>query len=503
MIDLSSATPTSITQAVDGVGRAKASLLSQGYAVCSDEDLQGFVDTMGFKPSLLMQRGQSKRLALYARESAYLEHDDFLVELVTKNRGNLGNTKVCLLIPRSTPLEYATVSASLRSGVEVYAVNSSGFEFVFGSCYGEQVKKIDQTSKESLLERLRTRRVPEALARPLKNSSHLAYSKLLRDLSRDYEQGVISNETQENDLVFAYMKRILNVIPESARVIDRIRLLKVMEEYLREGGGKMRDHFFHQFQTFLLGCVLIDSNYDIVNEWYRSILPGTKGARIDHPWLMTSLCHDLLSVFDSRGRPTEAPLSSLDHRLNYVNHPAAVLDSFFSHAREQKVDSTWDLDSHPPTRGQLCKVMVKSANEGNHGARMALQLVSEGLNHPPTILSSVICPAALAIAFHDKRVWSPLIQEQVFPIDIQRFPLAALLAYCDGVQEWGRPGKPDDQSSDHCALIDLKADSDKVVSLLYFKDKESACMTKFMHDYAKRMCMTSKAFGFEIDVYSD
>jgi hypothetical protein len=503
MIDLSGTKPTAVTQEVDGVGKTKASLLSQGYAVCSDEDLQEFIDTVGFKPSLLMQRGKSEKLALYARESAYLDRDDLLVELVTKNRGNLGNTKVCLLIPRSTPLEYATVSASLRSGVEVYAVNSSGFEFVFGTSYGEQVKKIDETVKKSLLERSRTRRVPEALARPLKDSSHLIYSKLLRDLFRDYEQGGISEERQENDLVFGYMKRILDVIPESVAVIDRIRLLKVMEEYLREEGGKMRDHFFHQFQTFLLGCVLIDSNYDAVNEWYKSILPGTKGARIDHPWLMTSLCHDLLSVFDLRGHPTEAPLSSLDYRLNYVNTPAAVLDSFFSHAREPKVDSTWDLDSHPPTRGQLYKVMVRSANERNHGARMALQLVSEGLNHPPNILSSVICPAALAIAFHDKRVWSPLKQEQVFPIDMERFPLAVLLAYCDGVQEWGRPGKPEDQGNEHCALIDLNAKSDRVVSQLYFKEKESACLTKLVHDYARRMCMTSKGFRLDVDVYSD
>jgi hypothetical protein len=503
MIDLSSTMPKSTTHAVDGVARAKAALSSQGYSVCSDEDFQGFVGLMGFKPNLLMQDGKSEKLALYARESEYFEYDDFLVELVRKNRNNIGNTKVCFLIPRSVPLEYATVSASLRGGIEVYAVNSSGFEFVFGSCYAEQVKKIDQAVKKSLLERLRTRRVPEALTRSLKNSSNLAYSRLLRDLSRDYEQGVISNETQESNLVFACMKRIIDKFPESVGVIDRISLLKVMEEYLRAGGGKMRDHFFHQFQTFLLGSVLIDSNYDTVNDWYRSILPGMKGARIDHPWLMTSLCHDLLSVFDSRGHPAEPPLRSLRYRLNYVDFPATVLDSFFLHAKEQNINSTWDLDSHPPTRGRLSKVLVKSANDDNHGARMALQLVSEGINHPPNVLSSVICPAALAIAFHDKRVWNALIQEQIFPIDMERFPLAVLLAYCDGVQEWGRPGKPQDQSNEHCALIDLNAESGKVASLLYFKDRESACTTKFVHDYAKRMCMVSKAFRLDVDVYSD
>lgn len=483
--------------------QVKEAFSIKGYKPTSKESLQDFVDKMAFEPDLFIERGPSERVAVVIRETAEFDAGDWLAEQVATRRGYLKDTIVCLLLQHAGLLGYRAIEGSLRSGVDLYTLNSSGLRLLFGPHYGGKVFRIEKETRDSVLERYsKNKRIPVAISSSLGRVSNLEYADILRDLSADYERKRISSHEEESKLMLNYLKLIIERVPEGEKVGKAVDLLRILEELLHRD-GKTRDHFFHQFLTFLLGSVAIDANYSEMSGWYKSLFPESPKAKLDLVWVLASHCHDLLSPFESPGLAIGAYAVSIDHRPQYIRHPAEVLNSFYIHMSREEIRCDWDLDSHRPREGPLSDILVKYANLGNHGVNMALELVSRGLNYPPRMLSSYICPAAMAIAFHDKKIWSELIESQIFPIDVERFPIAFLLMYCDGVQEWGRPGKAFDPMGEHSALVDFKAERGKVSSTLWFKDKARACLSKFLHDYISDRCIKSRAITFEVDVCSD
>ena len=477
-------------------------LSTGGYVCGSEEELQDFVDRMGFEPDFLVKLDLSRRLALVIREAGGLDADDWLVEQVATRRANLQNTRVGLLLQHADLLGYDTVKGSMASGIEILILDSSGLHVLFGPNYEEKLLTIERQKRDSIIDRYsKNKRIPEPLSLSLRKISNLRYGQFLHDLSHDYERKVISSYVDETNLVFGYVKRIVKGIPGGDKVSNAVDLLRVLEELLQLDGST-RDHFFHQFQTFLLGSVILDANYPEMNNWHRSLFPENRNVDVDLVWVLASLCHDLLHPFGSKWL-SSGTYTPIEQRLYYVRQPAEVLNSFYLHTKADSIRRSWNLDTNPAREGILSEMLIKHANLGNHGVNMALQMISSGLIYPPRILSSYICPAAMAIAFHDTGVWPDLIRYKIFPIETERSPVVSLLMYCDGLQEWGRPGRVFDPKGEHCALADLRVEHKRVLSGLWFKDKPRACLSKFLHDYVFGKCIKSGTIRFEMDVLCD
>jgi hypothetical protein len=87
---------------------------------------------------------------------------------------------------------------------------------------------------------------------------------------------------------------------------------------------------------------------------------------------------------------------------------------------------------------------------------------------------SLVYSTALAIAFHDRgendEFRNDLLRHHIFPLSMRRFPLAALLLYCDAVQEWDRSKRISEQLAD---IRIGKGSSNHVVFIMHFGSAHS------------------------------
>lgn len=274
----------------------------------------------------------------------------------------------------------------------------------------------------------------------------------------------------------------------ASKLTDLLKAFRDHENLILYDIKEYRDHFMHQFHTFVLGYIIINligigkikgsMNDRLKNtEHYRHItLTDDSIIRI---WILTSLFHDIcyllqeyrVGIQDFLEKILEVKIPiSLDWDPifddEYLNHLQKLTDLFRS-PNSSKATNLMEL---------LAKYFQVIKSKQDHGVLSALLLINRVINYLHTIrplpsdieLQDVeVYLAGLAISIHNPSVFKFLRVGDSYEIPFEGFPMEFLLAYCDTVQEWGRrKGKADSPHVEGPSFGSVKLENNTIITTL-------------------------------------
>jgi hypothetical protein len=251
---------------------------------------------------------------------------------------------------------------------------------------------------------------------------------------------------------------------------DALDVLRVLESWWQQTGRAKREHYFHSFHNFLLGCVAIDGLHEDFNLWFSEAFPPS-GIPLEYVWLLTALFHDVGYVIQ-KGPDVDAVLFGMDKRvdfgtgrssdvipeyesskrtefwnsLEYRWHRRQVV-SMFDHLTTAVITSDWAPNaflSEDVPESAFDRAMEESfMSPHSHGAASALVLLraiskmyaSNLAAAARIVVQKSMHVAAVSIPLHDWYFRESLSRNGISALSSRRFPLACLLAYIDSIQE--------------------------------------------------------------------
>ena len=285
------------------------------------------------------------------------------------------------------------------------------------------------------------------------------------ELIKEFSKRYLSEQpagNSEKEMIKEFMEKILTCDERFKLGADPINFMAEIEKIIAAFElSHIRDHFFHAFNTMMLGFMIIDKIYDKFDA-----LAKKDGSDIvlEFIWILTSLYHDIgypvllqQSLFcETYGLYGEQSLQVSDEclkqgRQNLWDHSIdysfviTVLDSLFSHITNH-VPEKWVFDGFPHQNQQTAfKDIMKTSfvEEVAHGAVGALklalltsQLVSSIERNPDReFLYRHIMLASMSILFHDSKVRDCFRNNSIQNIKAEDFPSSVLLTYIDILQD--------------------------------------------------------------------
>lgn len=276
---------------------------------------------------------------------------------------------------------------------------------------------------------------------------------------------------------------------------DPLDVLRELESRWQQTDRAKRDHYFHSFQNFLLGCVAINGLHQEFEEWFQAAFPPS-GIPVEYVWLLTALFHDVGYAIQ-KGPDVDAVLFGMDRRvdlgtgkssdvipeyemskrmefwnsIDYRWHRRQLV-SMVEHLTTPAITSDWApnvfLGQDVPESAFDSAMEDSFMSPESHGAASALLLLRainkqyRGDLPAPTkaLVQKSMYVAAVSIPVHDWQFRNFLSSRGVGSIRSRRFPLAVLLTYIDSIQddrrEFGNVFAPD-------VLEDLNVEEDGTV----------------------------------------
>lgn len=330
---------------------------------------------------------------------------------------------------------------------------------------------------------------PDAILNEVKNIKKIKFKTSLINLAKKLKK--CHRKEKQFSLICSCINKMLKENPYYIGDNIPFMNLSYFENLLNLSNINCKDHVFHSARVFLIGCIIIDKFYDRFLSYYRDIL-GTKKISIEYIWLLTSLFHDM-------GRVKQ------DMHKILLNDPKKE-NPEIEEGIEEEMGKRWKEDQYKVSLGnvaelikQSCKtkksrdfpftgyalggkidpkianILMESYNKRkSHGVISCFDLSADLLRKMEasnfksrTFLLYHIFPAVLAIALHDWKIWKELSEAKIFPIDIRKFPLAALLIYIDTWDDYKRD-KDDKITIDRLNLDDKSV----TVCLTWHKNSE-------------------------------
>jgi len=315
-------------------------------------------------------------------------------------------------------------------------------------------------------------RIPQWILEEISSLSNLdqGFIGALKGFRKRYlaliDSGRISDETQD-DLIKRSLKSLLNQDERFVADFTPLDLMKFLELTLYES---VRDHYFHTFNNFLLGCIVIDRCHNSFAHFRQSCHLQPNAFSIEYVWLLTVLFHDVGypiqkmretskmifgvdSITDEqvgaeRGRAWETP----EYRM-----ARGQLVSMFDYLTQDDLESSWSADPYPLKAGHPLDVaFAKSFTTLGHAVASSMRMLAEFYKSIPEsvtqhrqFLLRHVFLAGVSIPFHDWPVRKFLREVGITRIRTSRFPFASLLMFIDSIQEdrRGRVQEPDVLSS--------------------------------------------------------
>jgi len=294
---------------------------------------------------------------------------------------------------------------------------------------------------------------------PAFQSALIAFARRYRQLLKS---GRANDETQERLLRNTFLS-LLGADQRFAAVQTPLDLLRFFEQ--SDPQPTSRDHYFHTFINFLLGCIAIDDSYPHFLTFSRTCFPGMRNWSIEYVWLLTVFFHDVGYPIQRRQQTAEiifgvsaineeqiaSELKQVWESPTYLSSRAQLV-SLYEHLTQPTIDSHWIADPFPMHKGHaLDKAFELSFLNLKHGHGVAscMRMLADFYRFPPgsakqrQFLAQHIFASGLSIPFHDWPVRKCLRSEGISEIRTSRFPFAALLMFVDSIQE-DRRGKSQD-----------------------------------------------------------
>lgn len=397
-----------------------------------DENAQ-LPEQVGWTPDRIFICGE-KKLALEIEEEVNIPR--FLIRRIKSCRELLQDTKILVAAVRNTPLKFTTARIGIQNDISVYA-DFRNPVLVLDSAFPEKMTVVSRDSIRDAYERFHyKKRIPLELIRELEILNHILYARNLRQFAHDYESVEFNNWEDEHQFIHDFLTNHFGDQLGANRLFEGLNLMSLLEVVSEVILGK-RPHFLHSFQTFLLGSVIIDKNYNTFQQLYSACFESDQNITIDLPWFFTSLFHDVASPFESLESmgPVGELRESRPRGISSVYAPH-LLSCLFELLKVGTIDSEWEPEPGSAP-GELYNLLSRYRWR-DHGVMGALNLISSTQQMNRRTLSTVLYPSALAVSIHNTRLWPYLIESQLFPVSAKKFPLIFLLFLCDNLEEWGR-----------------------------------------------------------------
>jgi hypothetical protein len=256
------------------------------------------------------------------------------------------------------------------------------------------------------------------------------------------------NDEQEAELLWRAFQDLIAIDQRFVGAYTPLELLHKLECMAPRG----REHFFHAFHNFLLGCVVIDRMYGSLTEYVTEWRLEEPGFSIEYVWLLTALFHDvgyLLQRFPEMifktNRLSGEAIAALNSEFWQVECEMArsSITSLYVHLTQPTIDAGWSVDAFAPATHPFDNAMFESLVRGGHGVASCMRLLVDlqGLAGQQTdhtarrFLAKHIYLAGLSIVFHDVAFREALLQVGIGSLRSRRFPLATLLMYIDSIQD--------------------------------------------------------------------
>ena len=312
---------------------------------------------------------------------------------------------------------------------------------------------------------------PKVVLNEVKKVKRISFKDLLKDLAKKLE------ENKSKDKQFSLIKRYLDKMLQSCHDFegDSIPFMNLasFESLLQLSNIENRDHVFHSFRVFIIGCVIIDKFYDKFVGYFKEIFPGTKKINIEYIWLLTSIFHDIGKVKQKRHLiclhdPKEenvALTEAIEEEMSKVwgdtEYQLALgnIVELINHCcmKKENRSAFTGFAVHGAIDSKISGILIESYNKlKNHSVISCFDLAADllrkisvsKLKKDKTFLLYHIFLVVVSIALHDWRIWNDLKDRGIFPLKVENFPLAALLIYIDTWDDFRREGEKDKISID-------------------------------------------------------
>lgn len=436
-----------------------------------------------------MKDGGEERIAVEVEEIVNIP--SFLMRFKEQHAELLKEIEIAVLSLEYTPLSYKVAKDGIASGIPIYAqTNDPSPVIVLDPSYPKDIECLDANSVKELRGRYaQNKRIPKCLISELEKVKSMTYSGDLRQFAHDYENVDFATPSAEHIFIKDFFEKRFVPRFSSEGLFEGLNILSLLEEVCQTIAGK-REHFVHSFQTFLLGSVIIDRFYASFNKMYSSCFSCE--ASLESAWFFTSVFHDVTFPFQHiRSWSGLGDLLQIDPR-GISRFVPAFLNSFLERIRTQKVGRDWNptMDS---SRGLQSAVFPR--HRMNHAVTSAIYLFEIGNRLESGIKLTGIYPAALAILVHDQTLWMDLIRNAIFPMNMSRFPLVALLLYCDNIQEWAR-----EQFGDTSSLDGITFGTEGVSNRIWLEDVVANLVTRSRHNLIFGKLIDLEDFVLECDL---
>ena len=261
----------------------------------------------------------------------------FLVRIVEDYRPSLQNVKIAVIAKGNALLSWETATIAMKTGILIYA-GIEDQKLILDPEFPEELRRADDATLQRIHERSsKTKRIPEAITQQLDGLQNVEYSKDLRQFGHDYERVSFANRDAEHKFVHDFLITRLAKKYASGEFLYGLNAMSLLEEVSQVLLAK-REHFLHSFQTFLLGAIVIDKNYDLFNGWYSERFQRTGDIVIDLPWFFTSLFHDI---------GITPMFQRLDRGITSAYGPS-LLGSLFDAIKSDTISENWDPAAKGP-----------------------------------------------------------------------------------------------------------------------------------------------------------
>ena len=281
-----------------------------------------------------------------------------------------------------------------------------------------------------------------------------ALCKLLKKLTGKYKTKPTWDDKYEHSLLGRFFLEFAGLNGLSA---DAARAQEFLLRLEQAGMGGNRDHYFHSFQNFFFGLLVIGE----ILEYFRKSLSISKlhwNIPLEFTWFLVCLWHDIGYGLHSLGN-IETTIFGIDvasgprERLSeYVNSPPVLegkraISSLIEHLLQNHPQTAWmepGLDSQPTQMEKALEGAIDADLRAGHGAASAVRLYTDmknfinkcAIQSRRNILMQSMLIAASSIPFHDWH-FRRCVREQCGECRIPALtmPFAALLAFIDSIQE--------------------------------------------------------------------
>lgn len=477
-------------------------LETEGYLVEFEKNLDKEIP---WRPDIFAIR-DGDQLAIDIRLETNLD-DDFLSDL-SATKKILDDLQIYLCIPENIEKDLKFLEELIKREIGLLVLKETEYSNIL---LPKRLKKIEV--KEYIEEKC----IPESLLHHIKSLNNLEYRTELAEFAIEYERTFFNNLDEEYQFVKKFIIKILQE-KYGKKVITKIIEPQAKFERILQDKDYYRDHFVHSIQVFILGSIIIDNFYDDFNKWYSHGFPNST-LKIDFAWLITSIFHDtgypIQKIIELNELVFESFLSLRpkiiieEDDVSFFTNEITELSKLYSHLLNENNSDDWIYNSTFNPSEKLIKIFSAAYYEKDHGVISSLNLLKKisleeqflNPDYKKTTYSRYIYPSALSMALHNSKLWDNLFDEGIFPIQLEKFPLVGLLLYCDGIQEWGRPGNPitTEKISEKVHFIELIKNSNKFKTVIEWADWAIAKNRESSYEKMKS-CITTEGLDLKIEI---